>query len=144
MQLNEAAGSTISILMFSAMRQAGQVVADEKQIGSIELRDMLDAAIKAIMKRGKAEVGQKTILHSLHPALTAPEAGLEKGESDSKALIQAVIQAAADGAENTCNLRPGVGRAKWFVDRSQGEIDPGAVSGSLIVKTVGEYLLGKL
>ena len=94
------------------------------------------------MKRGKAQIGQKTILDSLHPALVVLQQGIGSGD-DEKKLVAEVIQAAADGAEKTRELRPEVGRARWFSERSQGQIDPGAVSGHLIIKTVGECLLGK-
>ena len=140
MQFNEAAGSTIGILMFSAMREAGKAVGDKAEIGLADLKEMLDAAIKAIMKRGKSELGQRTILDSLHPGLQAIETGLAGGEADEAAIITSAIEAAAAGAEATRDMEPGVGRAKWFVDRAGGEIDPGAVSGALIIETVGNYL----
>ena len=142
MQFNEAAGSTIGILMFSAMREAGKGIKDKEEVTLSDLAAMLEAAIQGIMKRGKAQVGQKTILDSLHPALVVLQQGIEAGR-DEETLVAAVIQAAADGAEKTRDLRPEVGRARWFSERSQGQIDPGAVSGHLILKTAGEYLLGK-
>ncbi len=142
MQFNEAAGSTIGILVFSAMREAGKAVKDKKEVTLSDLAAMLEAAIQGIMKRGKAQVGQKTILDSLHPALDALQQGIEGGTNEEK-LMAEVIQAAADGAEKTRDLKPEAGRARWFSDRSQGQIDPGAVSGHLILKTAGEYLLGK-
>jgi len=142
MQFNEAAGSTIGILMFSAMREAGKGIKDKEEVTLSDLAAMLEAAIQGIMKRGKAQVGQKTILDSLHPALVVLQQGIEAGRDEEK-LVAAVIQAAADGAEKTRDLRPEVGRARWFSERSQGQIDPGAVSGHLILKTLGEYLLGK-
>ena len=142
MQFNEAAGSTIGILMFSAMREAGKTIGDKERIGLADLKEMLDAAIRGIMKRGKAELGQKTILDSLHPALRVLEEGLKDSNPDEAALIQSAIEAASTGAEKTRDMKPTIGRAKWFAERSQREIDPGAVSGALIIKTVGEYLVG--
>ncbi len=142
MQFNEAAGSTIGILMFSAMREAGKTVKDKEKVTLPDLAAMLEAAIQGIMKRGKAQVGQKTILDSLHPALVVLQAGIGSDAEEEK-LVAAVIRAAADGAEKTRELSPEVGRARWFSERSQGQIDPGAVSGHLIIKTIGEYLLGK-
>jgi hypothetical protein len=38
-------------------------------------------------------------------------------------------------------MEPRTGRARWFTERSRGELDPGAVSGSLVIRTVVEYLL---
>ena len=140
MQFNEAAGSTIGILMFSAMREAGKTLGEKQQIGLADLKEMLAAAIEGIKKRGKAEVGQKTILDSLGPALRVLEEGLKDSKVDEASLIQSVIDAASSGAESTRGMRPTIGRAKWFAERSKGEIDPGAVSGALIIKTVGDCL----
>ena len=143
MQFNEAAGSTIGILMFSFMREAGKVCAGKEQIALPDLREMLDAGIKGIMKRGKADVGQKSILDSLVPALHAIEEGLEDANRDEEAVIKKAIEAASSGAENTRQMKPAIGRARWFTERSGNEIDPGAVSGALIIKTIGEYLLAQ-
>jgi len=141
MQFNEEAGSTIGILMFSAMRAAGKAVAGGDSVGLEELAAMLEAAVEAISKRGKAHVGQKTILDSLHPALEALRAGLETGEVEAD-VVRRAVQAAADGVERTRGMKAGIGRAKWFAERTQGELDPGAVSGHLIVKAFGDRLLG--
>jgi dihydroxyacetone kinase-like protein len=143
MRFNDAAGSTIGILIFSAMREAGKALGEREQIGLADLKEMLDAAISGIVKRGKAAVGQKTILDSLDPALQVLQEGLKSSMADETALIQSVIEAASAGAESTRAMKPAIGRAKWFVERSQGEIDPGAVSGALIIRTVCEYLLEK-
>ena len=141
MQFNEEAGSTIGILMFSAMRAAGKAVAGGDSVGLEELAAMLEAAVEAISKRGKAHVGQKTILDSLHPALEALRAGLETGEVEAD-VVRRAVQAAADGVERTRGMKAGLGRAKWFAERTRGELDPGAVSGHLIVKAFGDRLLG--
>jgi len=83
MQFNEAAGSTIGILMFSALREAGKVAAGKTTLRLSDVADMLEAAITGITKRGKATVGQKTILDSLSPALTALREGLSAGEEEA-------------------------------------------------------------
>jgi phosphoenolpyruvate---glycerone phosphotransferase subunit DhaL len=139
-RFNEISGSTIGILMYSAMREAGKAVAGKEGVGLPDLATMLEAAVGGIRKRGKADVGQKTILDSLHPALTALRASLAAGAPEEQALRDAA-QAAADGAERTRHMESTVGRARWFAERSKGEIDPGAVSGAIIVKTVVSCLL---
>lgn len=140
MQFNETSGSTIGILMFSGMREAGKAAAGKDSVELADLREMLAAAVAGIGKRGKAQPGQKTILDALHPALEALSSGLSAGKSPEEA-VQAAAEAAREGMEATRNMTPATGRARWFAERSVGEIDPGAVSGYLIVKTVAEYLL---
>jgi phosphoenolpyruvate---glycerone phosphotransferase subunit DhaL len=139
---NEISGSTIGILMYSAMREAGKAVAGKDAVGLPELAAMLEAAIGGIRKRGKADVGQKTVLDSLHPALTALQAGLAAAGPEEE-VLRGAARAAADGAERTRAMESTVGRARWFAERSKGELDPGAVSGAIIVQTVVACLLGE-
>jgi phosphoenolpyruvate---glycerone phosphotransferase subunit DhaL len=139
---NEISGSTIGILLFSAMRESGKAAAGKDCLGLADLALMLEAAIGGIRKRGKAEPGQKTILDSLHPALLALQAGLAEGRPEEE-VLRAAARAADEGAERTRGMDPVVGRARWFQERSKGELDPGAVSGAIIVKTVTACLLGR-
>jgi len=67
MQFNEATGSTIGILIFSAMRSAGLAIKNKEFINLKDLSVMFDEAIKAIIKTRKASVGQKTILDTFIP-----------------------------------------------------------------------------
>jgi dihydroxyacetone kinase-like protein len=137
---NEVSGSTIGILMFSAMREAGKAVSGKEVLDLADLALMLEAAIGGIRKRGKAEPGQKTILDSLHPALLAFQAGLAEGRPEEE-VLRAAVRAADEGAERTRGMDPVVGRARWFRERSKGELDPGAVSGAIIVRTAVSCLL---
>ena len=134
---NEAAGSTIGILVMSALKAAGQSVAGKDTLDVGDAADMLEAAISAIMARGKAKPGQKTILDSLMPAVEALRrcAG---GPDQHPPVAEQVSDAAKSGAEGTVELTSSTGRARWFKDRSIGIMDPGAWSGYLIMKTVGE------
>lgn len=144
MHFNEITGSTIGILIFSAMRAAGRVAIDKESVDLVTLAIMLEEAIKAIKKRGKADVGQKTILDSLVPALNTLQDELKSCQENEPKIIQNVIEAAYNGAESTKKMKSAIGRAKWFVNRSRGALDPGAFSGYLIIKTFGEYIIENL
>ena len=141
-QFNELTGSTIGILIFSAMRAAGSAVKDNESIDIPDLQDMLAASIEAIQKRGKASIGQKTILDSLIPALEYLKS--QKNKSDESEIIREAIKAASQGAESTKKLESQIGRARWFKERSIGVMDPGAYTGYLIIKVIGEYILERL
>lgn len=86
----------------------------------------LDAAIKAVMARGKSEPGQKTMLDVLVPVLAALNAG-------GPANLAEVAQAAA---EATVPMKAIRGRASFLGDRSIGHMDPGARSSSLLIAAV--------
>jgi len=139
MQFNEATGSTIGILIFSAMRVAGLMVKDKEAINLKDLQNMLQAAIEAIKKRGKATKGQKTILDSLIPSLEYLEE--QSYQINESLVIKEMVKKALEGAESTKKLESQIGRAKWFSDRSVGVMDPGAYTGYLIIRTIGEQIL---
>jgi len=100
---------------------------------------MLQTSIEAIKKRGKASRGQKTILDSLIPSLEYLEK--QKSKIEESLIIKGMIKKAFESAESTKNLESQIGRAKWFRDRSVGVMDPGAYTGYLIIKTIGEYII---
>ena len=138
MQFNEVTGSTIGILIFSAMRTSGLIVKDKMTIHFNDLQNMLEASIEAIKKRGKAQRGQKTILDTLIPTLEY----LNNQSTDNEAeIVKKSIHVAYQSAEKTKDLEPQIGRSRWFKERSIGVIDPGAYTGYLIIKTVGDYIL---
>lgn len=138
MQFNEVTGSTIGILIFSAMRASGLIVKDKTTINFTDLQNMLAASIEAIQKRGKAQRGQKTILDTLIPTLEYLNNQKVNNEAE---IIKETIKVAYQSAEETKDLEPQIGRSRWFKERSIGVIDPGAYTGYLIIKTVGEYIL---
>ena len=81
-------------------------------------------AIAAVKARGKSDVGQKTMLDVLAPALAA----LEEGADAAK------LAAAADRAvEATAPMRATRGRASFLGERSIGHVDPGARSSALMI-----------
>ena len=141
MQFNEVTGSTIGILIFSAMRAAGLAVKDKETLKLKDLQNMLQASIEAIKKRGKASKGQKTILDSLMPTLEYLEK--QNAQIEESLIIKGMIKKAFEGAESTKKLESQIGRAKWFSDRSVGVMDPGAYTGHLILNTIGEYITKK-
>jgi phosphoenolpyruvate---glycerone phosphotransferase subunit DhaL len=86
-------------------------------------------ALAAVKARGKSDVGQKTMLDVLAPALAAFGAG-----ADAPALAQAAQRA----AEATAPLRATRGRASFLGERSIGHVDPGARSSALIIGALCE------
>lgn len=142
LQFNEKAGATMGILMYSAMRAAGLIIKNQAFIDLPISKNMLVAAIEAIQKRGKSSKGQKTILDTLIPVLEYLD---ELGDNyDGPTIIKKSIEIALQAAESTKKMESQIGRARWFKDRSIGAIDPGAYSGYLIIKTIGEYQLEKV
>jgi dihydroxyacetone kinase-like protein len=89
-----------------------------------------------VIKRGKAEPGDKTMLDALNPALEVlREAG---DDADVAGALGRAAEAAREGMEATVPLVARKGRASYLGERSAGHQDPGATSSHLLLKTVAE------
>lgn len=94
----------------------------------------LRAGVEGLQARGKAEVGDKTMLDVWFPALEAAEA-----TSGSLAQALAVAaDAAREGAEATILMIARKGRASYLGERSKGVKDPGSASSVLLIEAAAE------
>ena len=138
---NGTAASTIGALLATACLRAGKEVKGKTEIGLADLAAMAAAASAGIQERGKAQLGDKTVLDALAPTVTALQTAAAQGTPLPAALAQALAAAAA-GLAATIPLKAKVGRAAWIAERSVGHQDPGATSFYLMLKSAVEYLAG--
>lgn len=94
----------------------------------------LEAGVMGVIMRGKASVGDKTMIDVLMPALLAFKDALLDGHSAGDALLIS-SQAGEQGMIGTIPLLARKGRASYLGARSIGHQDPGATSAQLILKT---------
>lgn len=99
---------------------------------------MLEAAINGIKERGKATIGEKTMLDALVPASEVFAAEIKAGRSLVESL-EAACAAAANGVEYTKTIIATKGRASYLGERSLGHQDPGATSSCIMLKTLAEF-----
>ena len=92
---------------------------------------------EAIKARGKANVGDKTMVDALEPAVIAMETS---DRSDLTALLGTAAKAAEEGVENTKNYIARFGRAKSLMERAIGYQDAGATSVSILITSMYRYL----
>ncbi len=100
---------------------------------------LFEAGLNAIQKQTKAQVGDKTLIDALVPAVAALRSGAEAGKEIPEMLRDAAA-AAQQGALSTKSLRARFGRAKYLGDRTLGHQDPGATSIFLILQGFYEGL----
>jgi len=136
---NGTAASTIGALFATACMRAGREVKGKSAIGLAELAAMFAAAATGIQERGKAAVGDKTVLDALVPAAEALQAAAAEGLSLPEALRRS-LDAAEVGLRATIPLRSKMGRGAWIADRTVGHQDPGATSFVLMWKEAVAYL----
>jgi phosphoenolpyruvate---glycerone phosphotransferase subunit DhaL len=99
----------------------------------------LRAGVEGVVARGKAELGDKTMVDAFAPALDALDAALGAGEPLVTALRTA--SAAADaGRDATTPMTARKGRASYLGERSADHQDPGATSAALLVAAAATAL----
>jgi len=136
---NGAAASTMGALLASACMRAGREVKGKTEIGLSDFVRMAQAGVAAIRERGKADVGDKTMLDTLVPWVEALAQAKTEGKSLSEALSSA-LGVAEQGMLSTKSMMPKMGRAAWLGERTKDVQDPGATSSYLMIKSLSEYL----
>ncbi|KGJ72842.1 dihydroxyacetone kinase [Cryobacterium roopkundense] len=98
---------------------------------------LLTAARDGIVLRGKAELGDKTMVDAWTPAVIAA-AAVQKDGGDVVALLRAAAEAADRGAVATEPLVARKGRASYLGERARGHRDPGAESTRLLLRAAAD------
>lgn len=138
MSFNRAAPSTMGTLLSSAIMDLGKKFKGKTEIDEESVVKIPSIMVDAIMNRGKAQRGDKTILDALIPMSEAYEASFNKNR-DLKIAVKAACIAAKNGAEGTKGMIARVGRAKWIAERSQEYQDGGAMLCYIVIsKLAGE------
>ena len=122
---NNAAASTFGVFFATAFMHAGNSIAGADEITVEGFCAMLKAAAEGIATRGRAKVGDKTILDALAPAHEAAQEVVERQGTWSE-VLSAAATAAREGAEKTRGLVAKHGRARWFGDQAKASQDAGA------------------
>lgn len=115
----------------------GRALAGRQELTLDDWVAALEMAIDGVIRRGKASVGEKTMLDSLVPAATALRQAAATGMSFTDALLTAE-QAAQAGAQATIPMIARKGRASYLGERSAGTQDPGATSSWLLLKAAAD------
>ena len=130
-------GGTSGPIWGTAFLRAAAVAGDRTELSTDEVMAMLRAAIEGIKHRGKAALGDKTLLDALVPAVDKLEADLAAGAGTAAALSGAAV-VAGSCAEATRQLMAMRGRASYAGERSIGTLDAGAVAVALMFKRIAE------
>jgi dihydroxyacetone kinase-like protein len=113
--------STMAALVGGALLAAARGLGDAEELDRAAAIAVGRAAAESISTRGKAQIGDKTVLDALVPSL-------DDMESASDAPLAAGVAAARRAVEETRSLQSMRGRASWLGERSKGLQDPGATA----------------
>jgi phosphoenolpyruvate---glycerone phosphotransferase subunit DhaL len=128
-------GGTSGPIWGTAFLRAGALSAGKTTITGEDVVAMLRAAVEGIQQRGQAELGDKTLLDALVPAIDTLERELGAG-SGAAAAVQAASEAAREAAEATKGMVAKRGRAAYTGERSRGSVDAGATAVAVMLERI--------
>ncbi|HEC75249.1 MAG TPA: dihydroxyacetone kinase subunit L [Methylophaga aminisulfidivorans] len=121
--------------MFVSMGKA----AKEQEMNIEGAIELFAIGVDSVKQRGKADIGEKTMLDSLIPAVTSLRNDL-KNQSDKEVLLENMKQAATTGMLSTEDMLATKGRASFLGERARGHIDAGARTSQLMLCTIADIL----
>ncbi len=137
MTLVSTVGGASGPLYGTLFMQLGTATAGKMELNLADWTTALEAALGGVIARGKAAVGEKTMVDALTPALAALKTA---DAGDIAAALTASAAAAAAGRDSTIPLVARKGRASYVGERSAGHQDPGATSSHLLLQAAAETL----
>jgi len=104
--------------------------------------NMFVDGVEAVKQRGKADVGEKTMMDVLIPVANCLKQGVESNK-ELNDIMKEAVEVAEKGMLSTKDLLATKGRASFLGERAKGHIDPGARSSQLIIDTICKSLINK-
>jgi dihydroxyacetone kinase-like protein len=139
MALVSSVGGAAGPLYGTLFLQMGTATTGASSLDAGAFADALDAGIKGVQARGKAEPGDKTMVDALLPAAAALR------DAQSAGVVEAVGRAASaaeQGMKATIPMEARKGRASYLGPRSVDHQDPGATSSYLLLRSAADTFAG--
>ncbi|MDR6955370.1 dihydroxyacetone kinase-like protein [Ancylobacter sp. 3268] len=137
----KTAPSTMGTLTATGFLRGAKTLEGKDAIGTAEMAAFWRAYATGIAERGKAKLGDKTILDVLDPV-----AGVLEAQAAAGAALAPALKAAADEAkaalERTKSMKAQHGKAAVFQEQTVGLQDAGATVGVLLVTTMSDFVAG--
>jgi len=129
-----ASGSLFGTLFVSMAKAA-----KGKEFNSSTFPEIFAQGVESVKQRGKADIGEKTMLDTLIPVANSLLAD-SQGNVEFNQMLDNVVQQAIKGMESTKDLIATKGRASFLGERSKGHIDAGARTSQLMICAFVEVL----
>jgi phosphoenolpyruvate---glycerone phosphotransferase subunit DhaL len=142
MTLVSTVGGASGPLYGTLVLQMGTSAAGKSELSGDDWADALATGVAGVQRRGKAELGDKTMIDALVPAVEAVRSALADGSALDEALRRSA-EAAREGMTATIPLVARKGRASYLGERSANHQDPGATSSWLLLRTAAETLVAE-
>ena len=130
-------GGSSGPLLGTFFLRAGAASANKSDLAPADVVALFQAGVDGLQQRGKAVLGDKTMLDALLPAVDAMRGALEAGSGLTEILERGTAAAEA-GTQATIAMSARKGRASYLGERSVGHPDPGATASFLMLKAAAE------
>jgi len=130
-------GGSSGPLLGTFFLRAAATCADKSELASADVVALFQAGVEGLQQRGKAVLGDKTMMDAWLPAVEAMRTALEAGSGLTEILEKGTAAAEA-GMQATISMQARKGRGSYLGERSVGHQDPGATATYLLFKTAAE------
>lgn len=129
-------GGAAGAIFGTFFRSGARPLAGRDTLDGEGFAQFLEAGLEAVLKRGGVVEGQKTIVDALAPAVRAARAS----DGGLAARAEAAAGGALEGVEATKAMVATTGKARSLGERSLGHPDPGAISASIILVAMRDFI----
>lgn len=137
--LMKSVGGASGSLYGSMFLKMSSEASKKTELTDKEFIQLLQVGVKAITDRGKATLGDKTMIDVWVPSVQLAMQEVEKGKTLKETMKQ-VVEVAQQNKDNTKDMVAKKGRASYLGDRSAGHIDPGATSAFYLIQALEKAL----
>ena len=121
----------------TAFLRAAAIAGDKTELSTDDVIAMLRSSVEGIKQRGQSDVGEKTLLDALVPAIDSLEESFSQPIDDhGVAAIQEAADVAVKAAEDTKGMLAMRGRAAYTGERSRDSVDAGATAIGVILQAI--------
>ena len=143
MTLLSSIGGAAGPLFASMFMGMAKVPGSDDIHDSKTVAKMFSSGVELVKQRGKADVGDKTMLDVLIPVSNLFSELVEKSDLPKNEILKQLMAEAERGMLSTRDIAATKGRASYLGERAKGHIDPGAKSCQLIIFTICDYLMNR-
>ena len=119
----KSSGSSYGTLLATGLMSVAKKKKGQQEIQVEEISTLLDDALDAMKQRGKAELGDKTVLDVI-----AASSQAAKDQSDGSSVLKAINDAVTSTIDEFRSRQSKIGRARIFSEKSIGLDDPGMLA----------------
>ena len=119
----KSSGSSYGTLLATGLMSVAKKKKGQQEIQVEEISALLNDALDAMKQRGKAELGDKTVLDVI-----AASSQAAKDQSDGSSVLKAINDAVTSTIDEFRSRQSKIGRARIFSEKSIGLDDPGMLA----------------